>query len=201
MLDDCQAGTPAGRIEAFCIHCRWPRSSGYGPALARTQVETRSPYSDNDLLDLACRVPARWRLKRQMQIALLERTRPDLVRVPWEYTGLPANASTPARIFLQRGLYRLRRQASGWTRGLISPGTERERANYPMWFRTILREWLKGILLDRRTLDRGYFNETYLREMIAEHMDGRRDYSLRFGLLLTFELWNRLFIDGEPVAH
>ena len=84
---------------------------------------------------------------------------------------------------------------------MISPGTERERANYPVWFRTTLREWLEGVLLDKRTLERGYYNEAYLRQMVADHMSGRRNYATQFGLLLTFELWNRLFIDGEPVEH
>ncbi|HLF26866.1 MAG TPA: asparagine synthase-related protein [Anaerolineae bacterium] len=199
MLKTYQADTPAGCVEAFCLQCRQPRSSGYGPVLARTQLETRSPYGDNDLLERVSRIPAHWRLKRQMQLALLKHTRPDLARVPWEYTGLPADQSTPARIFLQRGRYYVRGKASQWTRGLIPPGTERERANYPVWFRTILRPWLEGLLLDRRTLDRGYFNATYLRQMIADHMSGRRNYVTQFGLLLTFELWNRLFVDGEPV--
>ena len=197
MLNTYQADTPAGHVEAFCIQCRWPRSSGYGPFLARTQVETRSPYSDPDLLAAACRVPAHWRLKRQMQIALLKHTRPDLARLPWEFTGLPVDRSTPARIFIQRGLYFARRRASQLTRGLIPAGTQRERANHPMWFRTTLKQWLEGILLDKRTLERGYLNEASLRQIIYDHMTGRRNYSMEFGLLLTFELWNRLFIDGE----
>jgi asparagine synthase (glutamine-hydrolysing) len=201
MVSACQADTPAGRVEAFCIQCRWPRSTRYGPTLARLQVETRYPFSDNDLSEISLRVPARLRLNRRMQIALLQHTRPDLARLPWEYSGLPVNRSTPTRVLLQRGLYYARRQMSRWTRGGVSPGTERERANYPIWFRTTMRPWLEGILLDPRTLDRGYFNAAYLRQMLADHMSGRQDYARQFGLLVTFELWNRLFIDGEPAAQ
>jgi len=197
MLGTYQANTLVGQMEAFAMQCRLPRSGGYGPFLARTQVETRFPYGDNDFSELIRHVPSRWRSKRQLQIALLKHVRPDLARVPWEFTGVPADISTPTRIFLQRGLYYARRRASQWTRGLVSAGSARERANYPVWFRTDLREWLEGILLDRRTLDRGYLNETYLRQMITDHMNGRQNYTTQFGLLLTFELWNRLFIDGE----
>jgi asparagine synthase (glutamine-hydrolysing) len=201
MVSECQSDTPAGHVEAFCTRDRWPRCANYGPVLARTQVETRYPYSDNDFSEFVSRMPARWRANRQMQIALLKHVRPDLAHVPYEYTGMPADRSTPVQMFLQRGLYYARRKASAWTRGLISPGTERERANYPVWFRTTLREWLEGVLLDKRTLERGYYNEAYLRQMVADHMSGRRNYATQFGLLLTFELWNRLFIDGEPVEH
>lgn len=201
ILEGYQASTPAGQVKAFYLQCRLPRSTRYGPALARTQVETRFPYSDNDLSELVCRLPAHFRLKRQMQLALLKHARPDLARVPWEYTGVPADVSTPRRQVLQRGLYYVRRKASHWTRGLVSAGSERERANYPAWLRTTLREWFTNILLDKRTLERGYFNETYLRQMISDHLEGRRNYAIQFGLLLTFELWNRLFVDGEPVEQ
>lgn len=194
------ATTPAGLIEAFCVQCRWPRSSGYGPLLARTQVETRAPYSDPDYFAAVSRTPAKWRARRQMQIGLLRHTRPDLARLPWEFTGLPVDISSPPVIFLQRGLYALRRRASRLTGGLIPAGTERERANYPVWFRTALRPWLEDVLLDPRTLDRGLFNPDVVRQMVADHMASRADNSHRFGLLLTYELWSRLFIDGEGLG-
>ncbi len=200
MLGTFQANSYAGLIEAFCLQCRWPRSSSYGPVLARTQVETRFPFSDNELTDLVMRVPARLRLDRQFQLALIKRLRPDLARVPWEYSGLPADISSPTLVFLQRALYYAQRQASKWTSGLIPPGTERERANYPVWFRTVLRPWLEDVLLDRRTLERGYYQPVFLRQMLADHLAGRQNYATEFGLLLTFELWNRLFVDDEPVG-
>jgi len=83
------------------------------------------------------------------------------------------------------------------THGLIPPVRARERANYALWYRTVLRSWLEDTLLDERTLARGYYDRQGLQELIDEHMSGRRDRSLQFGLLLTFELWNRLFIDRE----
>jgi asparagine synthase (glutamine-hydrolysing) len=46
---------------------------------------------------------------------------------------------------------------------------------------------------------RGYYDQGGMRQLIDEHMNGKRDHSLQFGLLATFELWNRLFIDGEKL--
>lgn len=183
--------------ETFCVQCRWPRSANWGAFLARSRVETRSPYSDNEFCDLICRVPARWRASRQMQLAVLKRSRPDLARVPWDYTGLPAAISTPKVIFMRRAYFRLRREIEGLTRGRIPSVRVAKRADYPLWYRTVLRSWLEGILLDERTLSRGYYDGSGMRQLIQEHMSGNRDYALQFGLLLTFELWNRLFIDGE----
>jgi asparagine synthase (glutamine-hydrolysing) len=197
MLGQLESNTYHGLIEAFCLQCRWPRSSNWGSILSRTQVETRSPYSDNALCDLVFRAPARWRSSRQMQLAVIRRSRPDLAQVPWDYTGLPVNVSTPQVIWMRRAYFRARREIEHWTRGFIPSILAQERANYPLWYRTVLRPWLEEVLLDPRTLERGYYDEEGLRQLIEEHMSGQRNYSIQFGLLLTFELWNRLFIDGE----
>lgn len=197
MLGQYDSDTFHGQIEAFCLECRWPRSAGWGALLSRTQVETRCPYSDNELSDLLFRVPAHWRTTRQLQLAVIKRSRPDLARVPWDLTGLPAGVSSPKVILLRRAYFRARRELDKLTHGLIPPVRARERANYALWYRTVLRSWLEDTLLDERTLARGYYDRQGLQQLIEEHMSGRRDRSLQFGLLLTFELWNRLFIDRE----
>ena len=199
MLGQYDSDTFHGQVETFCLQCRWPRSANWGATLSRTQVETRFPYSDNELSDLVCGVPASWRLDRQMQLAVIKRSRPDLARVPWEFTGLPASICSPKIILMQRAYFRARREIEGLTRGLIPSVSVRQRANYPLWYRTVLRPWLEDVLLDERTLARGYYDGEGLRQLIEEHMDRRYDRSLQFGLLLTFELWNRLFIDGETL--
>jgi len=199
MLDQYDSDTYYGLFEAFCIQCRWPRAAGWGAFLSRTQVETRSPYSDNEFCDLVCRVPARWRSSRQMQLAVIKRARPDLARVPWDFTGLPASLCSPKVILMSRAYFRARREIESLTRGLVPAVSAQRRADYPLWYRTVLRSWLEDILLDERALARGYYDGDGVRQLIEEHMSGSRDRSIQFGLLLTFELWNRLFIDREGI--
>jgi asparagine synthase (glutamine-hydrolysing) len=197
MLGQYDSDTFHGLIETYSTQCYGPRAAWWGAFLCRTQVETRTPYSDNELYDLLCRVPARWRLDRQMQLAVIKRSRPDLARVPWDYTGLPASMCSPKVIRLRRVYFRARREIESLTRGLVPAVRARQRANYALWYRTVLRSWLEDILLDERTLARGYYDAKGLRQLIEEHMRDQRDRSVQFGLLLTFELWNRMFIDQE----
>ena len=67
-----------------------------------------------------------------------------------------------------------------------------------------LREELKGkllyLLLEPRTLQRGYFREKSLRNLISEHLQGRRDHSYSIWMLLVFELWHRNFLEVMPDA-
>lgn len=63
------------------------------------------------------------------------------------------------------------------------------------WMRRELREFMKSILLDSQTLNRGYFNAAGVRRMLDEHLQGRRDHSPRLWRLMIFELWHRNFLE------
>ena len=66
------------------------------------------------------------------------------------------------------------------------------------WFNDELRELLYDTLTDRRTQQRGYFNQKVVEEILDEHRRGRRDNSTHLWGLLTLELWHRAFIDRIP---
>jgi hypothetical protein len=53
------------------------------------------------------------------------------------------------------------------------------------------------LLLEPRTLERGYFNPQAMRRLIDEHSCGRRDHSSVLWLLLIFELWHRNFLEAQ----
>ena len=63
------------------------------------------------------------------------------------------------------------------------------------WFRTDLRETLRGTLLDDTSAKRGLFKQEFLKRMVNEHIDGRRDWSTRLWELLFLETWFREYVD------
>ncbi|MGB4727123.1 MAG: asparagine synthase (glutamine-hydrolyzing) [Thermogutta sp.] len=68
------------------------------------------------------------------------------------------------------------------------------------WFRGPLSELTRHILLDPRTLARGYFRREALEQLLSEHNNGLWNHSHRIWALLFFELWQRKWTDGEDVA-
>ena len=76
------------------------------------------------------------------------------------------------------------------------------------WMRNQLREDLLRLLLEPKTIQRGYFNRGAVARMIHEHTSGRRDHSGSLWVLLVFELWQRQLrrseqrseVPGELVA-
>lgn len=63
------------------------------------------------------------------------------------------------------------------------------------WFRTELRETLRGTLLDDKSAQRGLFKQEFLKRMVHDHLDGQRDWSSRLWELLFLETWFREYVD------
>ena len=80
---------------------------------------------------------------------------------------------------------------------------ERRKAGFPIpyesWLRNQLKGWLSDILLDSRTLSRGYFERGAIERIIRNDHTGE-DYSKEIFSLVVLELWHRTFLDGRFAA-
>jgi asparagine synthase (glutamine-hydrolysing) len=71
------------------------------------------------------------------------------------------------------------------------------------WFRGALADLPGEILLDPRSLERGYFRPEAVKAIIDRHRSGAEDTSNKIWALLQLELWLRTYIDAQrpaPVA-
>ena len=64
------------------------------------------------------------------------------------------------------------------------------------WMRFELKDELPRLLLEPRSLQRGYFSPGAVRQLLDEHLKGRRDSSPTLWHLLVFELWHRNFLEA-----
>ncbi|HTW58288.1 MAG TPA: asparagine synthase (glutamine-hydrolyzing) [Terriglobales bacterium] len=62
------------------------------------------------------------------------------------------------------------------------------------WMRNELKNVLM-VLLEPRSLQRGYFEAGGVQKLMNDHLQGRRDGSARIWRLLMFELWHRNFLE------
>jgi len=63
------------------------------------------------------------------------------------------------------------------------------------WFRHELRELAEDLLLDTRSVSRGYFRPRVVKRLLDEHVTGVRAWNEQLWNLLMLELWHRMFID------
>ncbi len=63
------------------------------------------------------------------------------------------------------------------------------------WLKNELKEYVCGVLLDKKALGRGYFKEGGVKRLINEHMSGTKDNKAKLWSLLNLELWHKNFVD------
>jgi len=64
------------------------------------------------------------------------------------------------------------------------------------WFRREMKDYAYEILLGAPADKRGYFNKVAVRNLLDQHVSGRKDRGHEIWTLLNLELWHRRFIDG-----
>ncbi len=67
---------------------------------------------------------------------------------------------------------------------------------YESWLVNEFKEGVKEILMDERTLKRGYFQEKTIAQLIDKNLHNRI-YSKEIFSLIALELWHRIFMDKQ----
>ncbi|HEY0322800.1 MAG TPA: asparagine synthase (glutamine-hydrolyzing) [Pyrinomonadaceae bacterium] len=67
------------------------------------------------------------------------------------------------------------------------------------WLRGPLREMTNDLLSEERLKRRGLFRPDVVQRIVRENLQGREDYNLQVFQLLTLELWQQIFMDGQGV--
>jgi asparagine synthase (glutamine-hydrolysing) len=122
-------------------------------------------------------------------------------RVPFlDHQFMEFIATIPSHLKLKRTVtkYILKQAFSDFlpqpilTRGKMGFGVPVSR-----WFRNELKDYVYEILLDSRTLNRGYFRRDGIERLLNDHIAARYDHSSKIWALLFLEIWFRVFIDKE----
>ncbi len=199
LMQDFRSGMAASGVKQlasqrlyFDFTQRVPRMTLNGVLVVRDRAAVRLPFADNDLVEFSTKMPPGMHYERRLMTEAFIQAYPKLARVPLAKTGLPM--VTTAREIWLRNLqfmkWHLRRMG---LEGLAGPAT-RPYKDYHAWFRGVLRSWVESVLLDQRTLDRGYYKPSTIHQIVNEHMAGK-NHSVRLGALMAIELWHRMYLD------
>lgn len=157
--------------------------------LSRMQYTDIKAYMTADVLA---------KVDRMSMAASLEVRSPLLDHVFVEFV-----ASIPVSMKLKNGTrkYLLRKLAEriGVPRHILQRRKQGFALPLVHWTRNELREQVKGILLEARTLQRGIFQADGIESMLREHSDGR-DYSHIIWQMVALELWFRNYLEKMPWA-
>jgi asparagine synthase (glutamine-hydrolysing) len=149
-----------------------------------SSLEARVPFLDNDLVDFTLSMPASMKLRMDDKASLGEEHLQDRA-------NRPVLQSKNGKYILREAMKKLvpKQILDLKKQGFSAPDDS--------WYRGESMNYLKKILLDKRTLNRGFFEPAYIGKIVDEHTGGVKNHRLLIWSLLCFEWWNRIFMDGE----
>ncbi len=181
-------------------------------SLEQTQVAVRTPYLDNDLVKTVYRAPRASYINQQSRVGLLRSGNPALatMRTDRGTRGLNSSITRAALEFSFKAEYAYDYGMPQWLARLdhwLAP-LHFERLwigrhkifHFRPWYRDQLAPYVREMLLDERSLARPYLQPRTVRNIVAGHLSGTRNYTLEIHRLLTLELAHRLFIDAPASA-
>ena len=145
-------------------------------------LETRVPFLDNDLVDFALRVPARYKLRN---LSAIDRAvDEDDVGKRRRYEAQSGDGKMILRRAMQRHMPA--EIASGVKQGFSAPDAS--------WFRGESIDYINQLLRSPRARIYEYLNLPYVFGKLDEHTGGHKNNRLFIWSLLSFEWWLREYL-------
>ena len=187
-------------------------------SLEQTQLAVRSPFLDNDVVRTAFRAPKSEIVKTDIFEDSNECSRliadgnPELKKIRTD-RGLGGGGGVFEPLFRSwleftfRAEYAYDYGMPQWLarvdHGLSFLHLEHlflgrhKFCHYRIWYRDQLANYVREMLLDPRTLNRPFTNRRKIESIVDEHLRGTANWTTEIHRLLTLELQQRLFIDGD----
>ena len=157
---------------------------------------TRDPLSRLLYLDSKTYLPADilTKVDRMSMLTSLEARAPmvDHVFLEWA-TGL--TAEWKMRGGEQKYIFRKLAERVGVPREVLYRPKQGFALPLVHWTRHELKDLILTVLLEPRSLQRGYLNPRAVRQLLDEHFGRRRNHAGRIWRLLMFELWHRNYLE------
>lgn len=152
-------------------------------------LETRVPFLDNDLVDLAMRIPVRRKLGNLEEIIRLDENEPG---------------AKPARYFdkTRDGKLILREMIKHYVPSDIADGVKQGfSAPDASWFRGESIDYVNRTLMSSDARLWNYLDRSATQALVREHLGGRVNHRLLIWSLLNLETWLDLFLDSTLVQQ
>jgi len=194
--------SPMDLVDYWDYKVRMPRYIYLTFQFMNWYLETRHPFLDNELVNFfAFRLPAHLKLDRKFLQKAVNYCFPSLRDIPLEHRGVPPD-SPQVKLFLGRAKLfvknKTRTAMERLSKGrypcrFLEPTDYRDYGN---WLRTGSKAYAEEILLNTKTLKRGYFKENYIKNKVREHMTAKKNHDQLICDLINFELMNRIFFEA-----
>lgn len=148
-------------------------------------LETRVPFLDNDVVDLAMRMPVRAKLRDLDRADRLDEN------AVGPKNDVYYSRTNDGKLVLRQMLRRLlpASYVEGIKQGFSAPDAS--------WFRGESIDYVRRLILDPHAMIYQFLRPDTVAELVGEHLRGETNRRLLIWSLISFEWWCRTFLGGE----
>jgi len=182
-------------------------------SLEQTQLTVRSPYLDNDFVRTVFRAPTQDLTKDDIRVRLIGNGSSPLGKFRSD-RGIGGNSGPLTRALLHAYLEFTFKAEYAYDYGMPQWVARTDHAfsalhfeklflgrhkflHYRLWYRDLLANYVRDVLLDSKTLSRPYIEPKTLQTIVNGHLKGDRNHTTEIHKMLTLELLHRLFFDAQ----
>ena len=149
-------------------------------------LEERFPFLDNELVSLAQKIPVKHKLGNLQMMKKFDENNAGNKKKGYQEFDDGKNVLRKAMMdFIPESIINRKKQ------GFSAPDES--------WYRGENADYVKELLLNKKTVSSEYINPKYIEKIIGEHIDHRINHRLLIWSLMNFEWWCRIFLNGEKI--
>lgn len=150
-------------------------------------LEERFPFLDNELVNFAQKIPVRYKLGNLEEMKSINEN--DFRGKRSLYTEFNDGKNVLRKAMedvLPEKIINRKKQ------GFSAPDES--------WYRGENAEYVKTLLLNKKTISSEFISQQFIADMVNEHIEKKINHRLLLWSLMNFEWWCRIFLNGERVA-
>jgi len=197
-LEDSKPEHPGNKADYFYMQNHVRRFSLKGDVLARVNQEVASPFYDNDFVDVILKTPPEYRLNHRLYVKVLRKLSPELARITYANRRIRADAPLiwwKLAYFAWGGEIVANRALNKWVGRQLWLFNRYHNIDCSEWMSTDAgwKKFTEGLLLSKETRSGEFLSKDYVKALVQQHQQGKAEHATRLGLLMTFELFLRMF--------
>jgi asparagine synthase (glutamine-hydrolysing) len=147
-------------------------------------LEERFPFLDNELVNFAQKVPIKYKLGNFENMKRVDENEFRDKRKVYQEFDDGKNVLRKAMMdFIPKKIIDRKKQ------GFSAPDES--------WYRGENANYIKELLLNKRTISSEFINHKYVEKIVNEHINERVNHRLLIWSFMNFEWWCRIFLNGE----
>ena len=206
--------TASSRL-TFALYAQAPWYEYGRLSVEQSQVTLRTPFMDTDLVRLIYQAPARALDNAALTMRFIRECNPVMSDIPTDRgrgkKGVSGSILRMQQELLFKAEYIYNYGMPDWMMKIdmaLRP-LQLEKLflgrhkfhHYRKWYGKDLNQYVKDVLLDRKSLNRNHVNKYHVEKMIKEHSEGRANHTIEITTLLTIELIYSTLIERETESR